>query len=56
MYDRLGDTCGWWRARSAVPFSVSCEPWGVVVMLVVRVVWVLEWVMVLLAVLLLRVV
>ena len=42
----MGDACGWWRARSAVPFHVSPEPWGSVVMLVVRVVRVLEWVMV----------
>ena len=49
VYDRVGDACGWWGARSAVPFPVSPEPWGVVVMLVVKVVWVLEWVMVPLA-------
>ena len=54
LYDRVGDACGWWRARSAVPFSVSSEPWGVVVILVVRVVRVLEWVMVPLAVPLVR--
>ena len=50
----MGDACGWWRARSAVPFPVSPDPWGVVVMLVVRVVWVLEWVIVPLAVPLVR--
>ena len=44
VYDRVGDACGWWRAHSAVPFPVSPDPLGVVVMLVVRVVWVLEWV------------
>ena len=55
VYDRLGDACGWWRARSAVPFPTSLDPWGVVVMLVVRVVWVLEWVIVPLAVPLVRV-
>ena len=54
VYDRVGDACGWWRARSAIPFPVSPEPWGVVVMLVVRVVRVLEWVMVPLAVPLVR--
>ena len=43
VYDRVGDACGWWCARSAVPFPGSPDPWGVVVMLVVRVVWVLEW-------------
>ena len=42
MYDRLGDACGWWCARSAVPFLASPDPWGVVVLFVVRVVWVLE--------------
>ena len=46
VYDRVGDACGWWRARSAVRFPVRPHPWGVVVMLVVRVVWVLEWVIV----------
>ena len=50
VYDRVGDACGWWHARSAVPFPVSPEPLGVVVMLVVRVVRVLEWVIVPLAV------
>ena len=48
--DKVGDACGWWCARSALPFSVSPDPWGVVVMLVVRVVWVLELVIVPLAV------
>ena len=52
----MGDACGWWRARSAVPFSESPDPWGVVVMLVVRLVWVPEWMIVPLAVLLARVV
>ena len=52
----MGDACGWWRARSAVPFPASPDPWGVVVMLVVRVVWVSEWMIVPLAVLLARVV
>ena len=56
VYDRVGDACGWWRARSAIPFPASPDPWGVVVMLVVRVVWVPEWTFVLLAVLLARVV
>ena len=42
VYDRVGDACGWWRACSAVPFPASPDPWGVVVMLVVRVVWVPE--------------
>ena len=56
VYDRLGDACGWWRARSAVPFPASPDPWGVVVMLVVRVVWVPEWMIVSVAVLLARVV
>ena len=49
----MGDTCGWWRARSAVPFPANPDPWGVVVMLVV---WVPEWMIVLLAVPLTRVV
>ena len=40
VYDRVGDACGWWRARSAVLFPASPDPWGVVVMLVVRLVWV----------------
>ena len=52
----MGDACGWWRARSAVPFPASPDPWGVVVMLVVRVVWVPEWMFVPLAVVLARVV
>ena len=52
----MGDACGWWRARSAVPFPVSPDPWGVVVMLVVRGVWVSEWMIVALALLLARVV
>ena len=56
MYDRVGDECGWWRARSAVPFPARPDPWGLVVMLVVRVVWVLEWMIVPLAVPLVRVV
>ena len=30
VYDRVGDACGWWRARSAVPFPVTSDPWGVV--------------------------
>ena len=46
MYDRLGDACGWWRACSAVPFPASPDSWGVVVMLVVRVAWVLVRMMV----------
>ena len=54
VYDRVGDACGWWRAHSAVPFPASPVPWGVVVMLVVRVVWVLEWMIVPLAVPLVR--
>ena len=54
VYNRVGDVCGWCRARSAVPFPASPEPWGVVVMLVARVVWVFEWVMVPLAVPLVR--
>ena len=54
VYDRVGDACEWWRARSAVPFPVSPDPCGVVVMLVVRVVWVLKWVIVPLAVPLVR--
>ena len=56
MYHRVGDACGWWRARSAVPFPASPDPWGVVVMLVVRVVWVSELMIVPLAVPLARVV
>ena len=54
VYDRVGDACGWWCARSAVPFAVSLDPWVVAVMLVIGVVWVLEWVIVPLAVPLLR--
>ena len=54
VYHRVGNACGWWPARSAVPFPVSPGPWGVVVMLVVRVVPVLEWVIVPLAVPLVR--
>ena len=56
VYDRVGDACGWWRARSAAPFPASPDPWGVVVMLVVRVVLVPEWKFVPLAVFLARVV
>ena len=56
IYDRVGDACGLWCARSADPFLASPDPWGVVVMLLVRVVWVLEWMIVLLAVPLARVV
>ena len=56
VYDRVGYACGWWRARSAVPFPASPDPWVVVVMLVVRVAWVLVRIMVLLVVLLARVV
>ena len=56
MYDRVGDTCGWRRARSAVPFPASPDPWGMVVMLVFRVVLVAEEMIVPLAVLLARVV
>ena len=52
----MGNACGWWRARSPVPFPASPDPLGVVVMLVVRVVWVPEWMIVPLAVLLARVV
>ena len=53
----MGDACGWWLAHSAVPFPASPDPWGVVVvMLLVRVVWVPEWMIVPLAVLLARVV
>ena len=52
----MGDARGWWRARSAVPFPASPDPWGVVVMLAVRVVWELEWMIVPLAVPLVRVV
>ena len=56
VYVRVGDACGWWRARSAVPFPASPDPGGVVVMLVVRVVWAPEWMIVSVAVLLARVV
>ena len=56
VYDRVGDVCGWWRARSAVPFPASPDPWALVVMLVVRVVWVLEWMIVPLVMPLVRVV
>ena len=52
----MGDVCRWWRAHSAVPFPESPDPGGVVVMLVVRVVWVPEWMIVSVAVLLTRVV
>ena len=52
----MGDAWGCWRARSAVPFPASPDPWRVVVMLVVRVVWVLESMIVPLAVPLARVV
>ena len=52
----MGDACGGWRARSAVPFPASPDPWGVGVVLVVRVVWVSERMIVPLAVLLARVV
>ena len=56
VYDRVGDTCRWWRAGSAVLFPASPDPWGLVVMLVVRLVLVSEWTIVPLAVLLARVV
>ena len=52
----MGVACGWWRARSAVPFPASPDPLGVVVILVVSVVCVPEWMIVPLAVLLARVV
>ena len=52
----MGDACEWWRARFAVPFPASPDHWGVVVMLVVRVVWVLVWIFVPLVVPLVRVV
>ena len=45
----MGDACGQWRARSALPFPVSPDPWGLVVMLVVSVMWVFESVIVPLA-------
>ena len=38
MYDRVGDACGWWRACSAISFPASPDPWGPVVMFVVRLV------------------
>ena len=56
VYVRVGDACGWWRARSAVPFPAGPDPGGVVVMLVVRVVCVPEWLIVSVAVLLARLV
>ena len=56
VYGRVGETRGWWRARSAVPFPASPDPWGVVVMLAVRLVWVLEWMIVPLAMPFVRVV
>ena len=52
----MGDACGWWRARSAVLFPAGPDPRGVVVMLVVRVVWAPEWMIVSVAALLARVV
>ena len=57
VYDRaVGDACGWWRARSAVLFPASPDPGGLVVMLVLRVVWAPEWMIVSVAALLARVV
>ena len=56
MYDRVGDACGWWRARSAVLFPASPDPGGVVVKLVVRVLRAPEWMIVSVAALLARVV
>ena len=56
MYDGVGDACRWWRACSAVPFPASPDPWGVVLMFVVRVAWVLVRMMVPLVVPLERVV
>ena len=56
VYDTVGDACGWWRARSAVLFPAGPDPGGVVVMLVVRVVWAPEWMIVSVAALLARVV
>ena len=53
---RLSTTECTYLPTSAVPFPASPDPWVVVVMLVVRVVWVPEWMIVLLAVLLARVV
>ena len=52
----MGDACGWWRARSVVPYPASPDPWGVVVIFMVRAVWVPEWMIVPLVVLLARVV
>ena len=52
----MGDACRWWRARSAVLIPASPDLWGVVVMLVMRVVWVPKWMIVPLAVPLARVV
>ena len=52
----MGDACGWWRARSAVLIPAGPDPAGVVVMLLVRVVWAPEWMIVLVAALLARVV
>ena len=53
----MGDACGWWRARSAVLFPAGPDlGGGVVVMLVVRVVWAPEWMIVSVAALLARVV
>ena len=52
----MGNACEWWRAHSAVPFPANPDHWGVVVMLVVRVVWVSEWMIMPLAVPLARVV
>ena len=52
----MGNACWWWRARSAVSFPASPDPWGGVVMLVVRMVWVLEGMIVPLVVPLARVV
>ena len=57
VYDRVGDACGWWRARSAVLFPAALTLGVVVlVMLVVRVVWAPEWMIVSVAALLARVV
>ena len=52
----MGDACGWWRPSSAVLFPVGPDLGGVVVMLVVRVVWAPEWMIVSVAALLARVV
>ena len=54
--DRVGDACGWWRARSAVLFPAGPDLGGVVAMLVVRVVWAPECMIVSVAALLARVV